>query len=425
MSDKTQPPKPELIEIPAKTRHEILNIPKQRLRVCAYCRVSTDTEEQESSYESQLQFYTSYISKNENWLFAGIYADKGISGKSVRNRPQFLQMVKDCEAGKIDMIITKSLSRFARNTQNSIFYIRLLRDMGIPIYFEQQCLNSMDHNVDLILTILSSIAEEESRSMSQNIKSAYRHRAALGINCNPRPCYGYRIDKNGSYEVVAKEAHIVMRIFNEFEKGAAISAICNRLQFDGILSPTGSIKWHRNTISNMLSNEKYIGDCLLQKTYSPDFLSPRKKNNGEATQWLLKGNHTPIITKQQFDHVQELLKAEKMPRQNKVSFVYPLSTLITCQWCGRNYNRNGRTTTGKKDIKWSCFGRCKLHNCKNRNLFEAEVFNAYRKLFPHQQARYIRNNVSQIFVDGNMLTFITTEDTKLEIKLPHRGYNKK
>lgn len=357
MTDKKTP---ELIEIPAKTRHEILNIPKQRLRVCAYCRVSTDTEEQESSYESQLQFYTSYISKNENWLFAGIYADKGISGKSVKNRPQFLQMIKDCELGKIDMIITKSLSRFARNTQNSIYYIRLLRDLGIPIYFEQQCLNSMDHNVDLILTILSSIAEEESRSMSQNIKSAFRHRAAMGINCNPRPCYGYKKANDGSYEIIPKKAHIVMRIFNEFEEGIPISAICNRLQYDGILSPAGNLRWHKNTIFNMLSNEKYIGDCLLQKTYSPDFLSQRKKNYGEATQWLLKGNHTPIITHQQFEHVQHLLQTDKPPRKNKISFIYPLSTLITCKWCGRNYNRNGRSTAGKKEITWNCFGRCRL-----------------------------------------------------------------
>ena len=169
---KNQSPKgKEVIEIPAKSRHEILNIPKQKLRVCAYCRVSTDLEAQESSYESQLQFYTKYISDNPNWVFSGIYADKGISGKSAKNRPQFMQMIQDCEHGKIDMIITKSISRFARNTQNSIYYIRLLRDMGIPILFEQQCLNSMDHNVDLILTILSSIAEEESRSISQNIKT--------------------------------------------------------------------------------------------------------------------------------------------------------------------------------------------------------------------------------------------------------------
>ena len=409
MSIKKNPPKPELIEIPAKSRHEILNLPKQRLRVCAYCRVSTDTEEQESSYESQLQFYTSYISKNDNWLFAGIYADKGISGKNVRNRPQFLQMIQDCENGKIDMIITKSISRFARNTQNSIFYIRLLRDLNIPIYFEQQCLNSMDHNVDLILTILSSIAEEESRSMSQNIKSAFRHRAAMGINHHSHPCYGYKLDKDGSYEIVPSEAHIVMRIFDEFEQGIPTSAICNRLQFDGVRSPMGKPKWYRNTISNMLSNEKYIGDCLIQKTYSTDFLSPRRKNNGEATQWLLKGNHEPIITRQQFDHVQELLKAERPIAKNKISFIYPLSTIITCKRCGRNYNRSEASATGKHEVKWVCLGRYKLKNCNNRIVTENEVYTAYHKLFPNHQIRYLRKHIERIYIDGNELTFITVD----------------
>lgn len=424
MAEKKIPKKPELIEIPAKTRHEILNIPKQRLRVCAYCRVSTDTEEQESSYESQLQFYTSHISKNENWLFAGIYADKGISGKSVKNRPQFLQMIKDCEDGKIDMIITKSISRFARNTQNSIFYIRLLRDLNIPIYFEQQCLNSMDHNVDLILTILSSIAEEESRSMSQNIKSAFRHRAALGINHHSRPCYGYKIDKNGSYEIVPSEAHIVMRIFNEYENRIPISAICNKLQFDGVLSPMGNSKWYQNTIRNMLSNEKYIGNCLIQKTFSTDFLSPRRKNKGEATQWLLKGNHEPIITQQQFDHVQELLQTEKTRPKNNISFLYPLSTIITCKQCGRNYNRSGISPTGKHEIIWICFGRAKLKNCKNRILTENEVYDAYHKLFPNQQIRSLRNKIERIYVDGNELTFITVDGEEKKYTLSNRGYRK-
>lgn len=420
---KKQPPKDrEIIEIPAKTRHEILNIPKQKLRVCAYCRVSTDLEAQESSYESQLQFYTKYISENPNWVFSGIYADKGISGKNAKNRPQFMQMIHDCEEGKIDMIITKSLSRFARNTQNSIYYIRLLRDKGIPILFEQQSLNSMDHNVDLILTILSSIAEEESRSMSQNIKSAFRHRAAMGYVTQVRKCYGYKIDKDGTFTVNPKQAHIVMRIFNEYEQGSALHTIAHKLTFDGIPSPAGNPNWRASSIRSILSNEKYAGDCLLQKTYSSDFLMPRKRNDGEATSWLLKDNHEAIISREQFEHVQELLASVKPKVKNKTSFEFPLSTLITCKKCGRNYHRVCAYKTGSKDIMWKCYNRYKTKSCKNRNVSEKEIFDAYRQLFPGHQARSFRKYISRVFVDGDSLIFVTIDGEEKKVLLKPRGH---
>ena len=211
--------------------------------------------------------------------------------------------------------------------------------MGIPILFEQQCLNTMDHNVDLILTILSSIAEEESRSMSQNIKSAFRHRAAMGIVSQIRQCYGYKVGKDGIFTVNPKQAHIVMRIFNEFEQGTPFHTIANKLTLDGIPSPAGKSKWRIGSIRTILENEKYVGDCLLQKTYSPDFLTPRKRNEGEATSWLLKDNHEAIITREQFERVQRLLAAYKPKLENKTSFEFPLSTLITCKKCGRNYHR--------------------------------------------------------------------------------------
>lgn len=423
---KNQSPKgKEVIEIPAKSRHEILNIPKQKLRVCAYCRVSTDLEAQESSYESQLQFYTKYISDNPNWVFSGIYADKGISGKSAKNRPQFMQMIQDCEQGKIDLIITKSISRFARNTQNSIYYIRLLRDMGIPILFEQQCLNSMDHNVDLILAILSSIAEEESRSMSQNIKSAFRHRAAMGIITQVRQCYGYRIGKDGSFVITPQQAHIVMRIFNEYEQGDCLHTIANRLTIEGIPSPAGKPNWHVSSIRAILCNEKYVGDCLLQKTYSSDFLMPRKRNEGETTSWLLKDNHEAIITREQFDHVQVLLAERKIPPKNKTSYEFPLSTLITCKKCGRNYHRVCAYKTGSKDIMWKCFNRYKTKTCDNRNVSEKEVFTAYRQLFPNRQIRFLRKHIARIYVDGDSLTFITIDGEEKVFSLKPRGGYKK
>lgn len=424
MANKKSQTNKEIIVIPAKSRHEILNIPKQKLRVCAYCRVSTDMEAQESSYDSQLQFYTKYISDNPNWVFSGIYADKGISGKSAKNRPQFMQMIQDCEDGKIDMIITKSLSRFARNTQNSIYYIRLLRGMGIPILFEQQSLNSMDHNVDLILTILSSIAEEESRSMSQNLKSAFRHRAAMGIVSQVRQCYGYIIGKDGVFTINPKQAHIVMRIFNEFEQGSHFHTIANKLTLEGIPSPGGKQTWHTSAIRTILENEKYSGDCLLQKTYSPDFLTPRKRNEGETTSWLLRDNHEAIIPREQFDHVQQLLASYKPTLENKTSFEFPLSTLITCKQCGRNYHRVCAYKTGSKDIMWKCYNRYRTKTCHNRNVSEKEVFTAYKQLFPGKQARYLRKYIARIYVDGNNLIFLTLEGEEKSFLLKPRGSTK-
>lgn len=238
MGKKKKPLVPEVMEIPASQNKETTAGIPGKIRTCAYCRVSTDSEEQETSYNSQIEFYTDYITKNSSWLFVGIYADKGISGKSASKRPQFLKMIKDCEAGKIDMIITKSISRFARNTRDSIFYIRLLRDIGTSVFFEKECLNSMDTNVDLILTILSSIAEEEARNLSGNIKSAFKHNAALGKVSLLPTCYGYKMSKNRTLEIIPREAHIVMRIFNEFANGRHMTAIARGLEKDGIPTPS-------------------------------------------------------------------------------------------------------------------------------------------------------------------------------------------
>ena len=420
---KKKHPTPVVIEIPpiaqAQKGQEM-----RKLRTCAYCRVSTDTVEQETSYNSQVEFYSDYIARNPKWVFSGIYADKGISGKFAPNRPQFLQMIKDCEAGQIDMIITKSISRFARNTRDSIFYIRLLRDKGIPIFFEKECLNSMDHNVDLILTILSAIAEEESRSMSGNIKSAFAHNASLGRISILHECYGYRKAKNRSLVIIPKEAHIIMRIFNEFEDGKHMTAIAKGLERDGIPAPSKkSFRWHSSVIAHILKNEKYVGDIYIQKTFSRDFLSKRQKNNGEVRMWLVKDCHEPIITRQQFDHVQELLNNPRSINYHE-SNLYPLSSLITCRLCGRRYYRRYRINGDTMYGTWQCHGR-ELKNCSSRIVKEDDIFQAVLSVTDNIPIEKIRTVVKQIFVDGDNLSIEFLDGTSTDYTLPPRNKWKK
>lgn len=421
MGKKKKPLVPEVMEIPASQNKETTAGIPGKIRTCAYCRVSTDSEEQETSYNSQIEFYTDYITKNSSWLFVGIYADKGISGKSASKRPQFLKMIKDCEAGKIDMIITKSISRFARNTRDSIFYIRLLRDIGTSVFFEKECLNSMDTNVDLILTILSSIAEEEARNLSGNIKSAFKHNAALGKVSLLPTCYGYKMSKNRTLEIIPREAHIVMRIFNEFANGRHMTAIARGLEKDGIPTPSKKgFHWHTSTIRHILSNEKYIGNVLVQKTFSRDFLSKRQTNNGEVKKWLVKNCHEPIITEEQFERVQ-LLLSTKTDRIKHETSQYPLSSLIICKRCNRHYMRRYYLYDGRAITAWNCYGRARLKICKNRVVKEDDIFAAYLSLSPAHTRKNLRDKLSSILVDGDTLTFIFKDGTSADILLPHRN----
>ena len=287
---------------------------KPKLRVAAYSRVSTDSDEQATSYEIQIEHYTSFIQKNPEWELAGIFADDGISGTNTKKREELNRMIDECMAGKIDMIITKSISRFARNTLDCLKYIRELKSKNIPVFFEKENINTMDSKGEVLLTIMASLAQQESQSLSQNVKLGLQYRYQQGVvQVNHNRFLGYTKDEDGRLVIVPEEAEIVKRIYREYLEGASLARIGDGLEADGILTGAGKKQWLATTIKKILSNEKYIGDALLQKTYTVDFLSKKRvKNNGIVPQYYVENSHEPIIPREIYMRVQEEMARRAM-----------------------------------------------------------------------------------------------------------------
>ena len=256
----------------------------RKRRVAAYARVSTDSEEQQSSYEAQVEYYTRYISSKVEWDFVKVYTDEGITATNTKKRDGFKEMVQDALDGKIDLIITKSVSRFARNTVDSLTTIRRLKEKGVEVYFENQNIYTLDSKGELLITIMSSMAQEESRSISENVTWGMRKRFAAGKVSMPYKRFlGYRKGEDGLPEIIEEEAKIVLRIYRLFLEGKTPYGIAEILMADGIPSPAGKKKWLTNTILSILTNEKFKGDAILQKTFCTDFLNKTMKvNEGEV-----------------------------------------------------------------------------------------------------------------------------------------------
>nr|DAQ50432.1 MAG TPA: integrase [Caudoviricetes sp.] len=259
---------------------------KPKLKVAAYCRVSTDSDEQAGSYEMQVQHYTEYIGRNKEWQLAGIYTDDGISGTNTKKREGFNEMIDDCMAGKVDMIITKSISRFARNTIDCLKYVRQLREKNIAIIFEKENINTLEASGELLLTIMASLAQQESASLSQNVKLGLQFRYQEGkVLVNHEHFLGYTKDDDGNLIIDEGEAKIVRRIYREYLEGASLRDIAEGLERDKIKTGGKRYKWHFSTVKGILQNEKYIGDALLQKTITTDFIEKtRIKNDGTVPQ---------------------------------------------------------------------------------------------------------------------------------------------
>ena len=309
-----------------------------KLRVAAYCRVSTDSEEQATSYEAQIEHYTNYIKSNPEWELAGIFADEGITGTNTKKREEFNRMIEECMQGKIDMIITKSISRFARNTLDCLKYIRQLKEKNIPVYFEKENINTLDSKGEILLTIMASLAQQESQSLSQNVKLGIQYRYQQGkIHINHNRFLGYTKDKDVNLVIVPEEAEIVKRIYREYLEGSSMLQIARGLEADGILTGAGNPRWHTSTINKILRNEKYIGDALLQKTYTVDFLSKKRvPNNGIVPQYYVENSHEPIIPREIFMQVQEQLvkrrwvHISKNGKKRNYSNNHPLSQMVFC-----------------------------------------------------------------------------------------------
>ena len=353
--------------IPARKRIGNTAAAEQRLKlkVATYCRVSTDSEEQASSYEEQVAHYTQFIQKNPEWELVGIYADDGITGTNTKKREEFNRMIQDCMDGNIDMIITKSISRFARNTLDCLKYIRELKEKNIPVFFEKENLNIMDSKGEVLLTIMASLAQRESQSLSQNIKLGLQYRFQNGeVRVNHSRFLGYTKDEEGNLIIEPAEAEVVKQIYREYLEGASLLQIGRGLETDGILTGAGKTKWRPETLKKILRNEKYIGDALLQKTYTVDFLSKKRvQNKGIVPQYYVENSHEPIIPRDLYMQVQEemIRRANLHSGANRKKRVYSskyaLSSIVYCSKCGEIYRRIAWNNRGKHSTVWRCCTR--------------------------------------------------------------------
>ncbi len=339
----------------------------QQTRMAAYCRVSTDSAEQKTSYETQKQVYTDMIAKRKDWEMVGIYADEGISGTRADKRPEFNRMIKDCLSGKIDYIITKSVSRFARNTVECLEYVRMLKARNIGILFEEQNIDTLKCDSELYLVIYAGFAQSESESMSKNITWAFRKNFEEGkVVINYKRMIGYRKGEDGKPEIVPEEAEIVRNIFDWFLSGKTPREIVDMLLADGIQTKCGKIKWQVSSILRILKNEKFCGDAILQKTVTLDCISKtHKKNTGEAPMYYVHNNHDPIVSRETFNKAQEELLRRNALKPATTSTVsaqgrysrYALTEILHCDECGSRYKRCTWTASGEKQIVWRCINR--------------------------------------------------------------------
>ena len=375
--------------IPAMPAYDRTVRPQMKaLRVAAYCRVSTLMEQQESSYEAQVGYYTEKIKSNPNWKLAGIYADDGKSATSTRKRADFQAMIDDCMAGKIDIVITMSISRFARNTVDSLTHIRKLKEKNIAVYFEKEGINTLEGSGELLITILSSQAQEESRNISENCRWGIVRRFEDGkVIVNHSKFMGYTKDKDGNLIIVPEEAEVVRRIFRLFLEGNSSYRIKQILEADGIRTATGNTVWQATVIDKMLVNEKYMGDALLQKTYTVDFLTKKKvMNKGIVPQYYVEDDHEPIIPKELFHRVQEEkarrasiyradTKKKNIEIKGKYSSKYVLSDIMVCAECGQPYRRQVWSKYGAKRAVWRCDNRLKhgSKRCKHSPTLKEEI----------------------------------------------------
>jgi len=338
-------------------------------RVAAYCRVSTNNKEQINSYEAQKVYYTQKIEENPDWELAGIFADRGLSGTSLKKRDNFNKMIAACKRGRIDTILTKSLSRFARNTVDCLETVRMLRARGIGVIFEKENINTLTESNEFLITLFSGFAQAESESLSGNIaRGKMMSMQAGNVPFQYKKLLGYREGEDGKPEIDPEEAKTVRRIYRRYLEGCSLSQIQRELEADHVPTAQGIQRWSYQVIHNILTNERYIGDALLGKTYVLDCISKEvRKNNGERPQYYVENNHPAIIPREWFQRVKEEMtrrasKRKVMQRHGKTelgkySAKYALSELLVCGECGTPYKRCTWARNGKKRIVWRCISR--------------------------------------------------------------------
>ncbi|MCS4487546.1 recombinase family protein [Streptococcus sp. SQ9-PEA] len=359
--------------------------------MAAYCRVSTDQDEQLSSYENQVQYYRDYILQHEDYELVDIYADEGISATNTKKRDAFNRLIQDCREGKIDRILVKSISRFARNTLDCIQYVRELKELGIGVTFEKENIDSLDSKGEVLLTILSSLAQDESRSISENATWGIRKKFERGeVRVNTTKFMGYDKDENGKLVINPEQAEVVKYIYNQFLKGYNSESIAKELNQNHVKGWSGKANWYPSSILKMLQNEKYKGDALLQKTYTVDFLTKKRSaNQGQVNQYYVEHSHDAIIDSETWEMVQlEIARRKSYRKEHQIkSYIMqgdnnPFATKVFCAECGSAFGRKNWTTSRGKRKVWQCNNRYKLKGvigCHNNHIDEEMLEKAFMK----------------------------------------------
>lgn len=420
--------------------HEAINVQEntfqsyRRIRVAAYCRVSTKQEEQLNSYEVQKKFYTEKINSNPDWQMVGIFADKGITGTSVLKRDEFNKMIKLCKNKKIDMILVKSISRFARNTVDCLHYTRMLKALGVDVFFEEQGIHSIKSDAEFYISIYGTIAQSESENISANVKWGKLQSAKEGkVVFSYKNFLGYRKGADGKPEIDEEQAETVRMIYDRFLAGDSLNQIAEKLQNEQRLSPAGKNEWSTSTIRSILSNEKYKGDAIINKTFTVDCLTKEvRKNRGERPKYYVENSHPAIIDAETFGRVQEELarrigkkKVKEIgtkTKQGKYSSKYALTELLICGECHTPYRRCTWTAHGRKQIVWRCikrldYGKKYCHNSPTleENRIQTAMVNAIQK-FAQQDPKLLKNLKTQI-ENGINYTKCECEDVKIKLRL--------
>lgn len=386
-----------------------------RKRVAGYARVSTDMEEQLTSYEAQVDYYTKYIKNNPEWQFVEVYTDEGISATSTKKRDGFNRMIADALDGRIDMIITKSVSRFARNTVDTLTTVRKLKEKGIEVYFEKENIYTLDSKGELLITIMSSLAQEESRSISENVTWGQRKRFADGKVSLPYSRFlGYDRGENGLPQINEDEAVTVRLIYRLFLEGKTPHGIAKRLTADGVPTPGGKERWLSGTIYSILTNEKYKGDALLQKRYTVDFLTKKQKvNEGEVPQYYVENSHPAIIQDEVFEMVQQELRRRKAsPTRHSGTGIF--SSRIICGECGANYGSKVWHSNSKyRRVIYQCNHKFKgKEKCKTPHLDEDTI----KQIFISALNKLIACR-NELFENFEMLKDIIFDTSALDTEL--------
>nr|DAN14081.1 MAG TPA: integrase [Caudoviricetes sp.] len=396
---------PHISQMPSIAPKPIL-----KKRVAAYARVSTDTEEQLTSYEAQVDYYTRYIQSKDEWNFVGIYTDEGISATSTKKREGFNRMIKDALDGHIDMIITKSVSRFARNTVDTLTTVRQLKEKGVEVYFEKENIYTLDSKGELLITIMSSLAQEESRSISENVTWGQRKRFADGkVSLPYKRFLGYKKGEDGLPKIVESEAKIVRMIYILFLEGKTTCGIAKLLTESFIPTPSGKQKWQTSTVASILQNEKYKGDALLQKKFTVDFLTKKQKvNEGEVPQYYVENSHPAIISSEVFDMVQEEMHRRRAQGRKYSGGSY-LSSKIICGKCGGTFGSKVWHSTDKyRRTVWQCNNRFKS-GCDTPHLSEEALKNAFVNVFNR-----LLQNKDKLLSEYETIIATITDNTDLD-----------